>query len=662
MSEEEEEEEDVDKRTFLRVSSTTMRMHFTLKLLNQKLGVFSQNLDDRDDSPSLIGLRDVLRSTMEQNESIMKWSEDLFKYFEREAQLTLSAGEIKEIVHKSQETAFKSVTPPVVTFPGSEEEDMSFPGAANHNGENYDSLNSPTTPETSPAPVREKKKSKNNTVSNQADRPKANDGDIGNGVVSASKSKSKDDDKDKRAEEEPTEGEELVLGKDKNWLQLQQRAQGIVAEVERQFNGDNAVLAEFPAFELVLSRLQMSFDPSSPSLFEVVDIAKDLMKVVRNNPFLIRMFASKDNQKGLQLMARAKRLESDNHSYGYDDSIGSLLAGLNSSTSKSSTEAETLSSDPVTVDLSPFDKYVRALRQYESLRDQDKSGNFDSGATKGEVARLKKLIKYGRLLKLIATNVLHLAVWIVFCEGVSMELLFGGDDRLLRKDAKTKKYSLLDKARSLWNLTVAKTPFDPQRTSLLQYIERALIPALMSHEREALEVAEVIKKYSTDTRNGTKKHLPEGVEADRPTLMKRSWISLESQSLSGQGSTGDATSSQDAQKIQQIATLGMNFLAMDSILSRVPRSVFSGGDLIRELVVLSPIGILRDYDFFCEKWDFFSKTSHSLDTDFIKTIKQNLKDVEEELTEDIHVVIDDRIQIEALGRLVNGSRGNVSGV
>ena len=389
-------------------------------------------------------------------------------------------------------------------------------------------------------------------------------------------------------------------------------------------------------------------------MIDVVDIAKDLMILVRNNPRLIKMFASKDNQLGQQLMARAKQLEAENPTYGYyKDTIGSLLSGLGRSTSKSTTEKETSASDSVTVDLSPFDGYARALRQFESRTDQSgKQPELDGGATKDEVAKLRIKIKYGRLLKLVASNVIHLAIWFDFCDCVSMDLLFGGADSLLRKPAKITKDSLLVKARTLWDLIVVDTPFDPLRNTLLRYIERALIPGLESHEREALEVAEFIRKYSTDTRIGTKK----GVEHDRPTLMKQGWTRFESQSLSGQAPTGDATCSQKGTtSIRQVASLAMGALARDSIMSRVPSGVFPRGNLIRELVVLSSEGILRDYDFFCKEWKFFGKSSHSLDTDFIKTMNQNLKDAEEDLKTDIHIVIDDRIQIESLRRLVNGA-------
>ena len=462
-----DEEEDEDERTFSRVSITTIATYYTLRRLNENLEVLRQSLDDRDHLPSVIELREALRSTMEYNESMMGWSDDLLNHFRHGACLSVTAGEKKKIEAESREMASKLVPHPV--------ERPSSTATVSHNDEISDS---PATPETSPVPVRKEKKSKKTATSkipggDQVNRPKANDdGGGGGGIAASDESKSKDDEDGRVGEQ--LEGEP-VLDQDETRLQLQRQARAIVAEVEGRFNEDSIVLVAIPVLALVLDRLERSFDPNSPSLIDVVDIAKDLMILVRNNPRLIKMFASKDNQLGQQLMARAKQLEAENPTYGYyKDTIGSLLSGLGRSTSKSTTEKETSASDSVTVDLSPFDGYARALRQFESRTDQSgKQPELDGGATKDEVAKLRIKIKYGRLLKLVASNVIHLAIWFDFCDCVSMDLLFGGADSLLRKPAKITKDSLLVKARTLWDLVVVDTPFDPLRTTFVGRDDRS---------------------------------------------------------------------------------------------------------------------------------------------------------------------------------------------
>lgn len=379
----------------------------------------------------------------------------------------------------------------------------------------------------------------------------------------------------------------------------------IVQGVSQSLVTHPVVAADIRLAEIVISQVKDAFNGLNPRLSRIPVLAKSLLTILQT-----RSQYKKTMSVALALI-QGKEDALDTDTWVVDSTtwtIGSICSRIEKNI-KAKEKAEKKQTVP-TSSMEVLKQVKRAIHRLKTGENNHDGLNIDK-LTKADIKDMKELVKFDQAMENLTLNLLHETMMIHVESNISMYQLFTFEI------PKPTDAEHLKQAEDLWRMVNPEMPFDSKTTSMLEYRELVILPALTSNEFEedAIKVNRNMSIMLTQTKRKGRK------EVFFPLFCDAQDLTLDG----AKGKCDDdycGTQKQDTIR-SRMAILHHNLSASTSIDQRLPDSLCPHG-IFHKLLINAPSQIKHNCNFQSEKFEFFDSV-HDEESSIVVKMKKHLK-------------------------------------
>lgn len=312
-------------------------------------------------------------------------------------------------------------------------------------------------------------------------------------------------------------------------------------------NKHHVVVVAVSLLDAVVRKVEDALDPSNPNLALIPKITNDLI-------IILQVIAKFKKMLGKCMTKKEARSIETLLDINVSQSIGAIAARIE----KNKADKE----EAINYQVPDGVKHLKyALHRFKT--GGDCTVDLDSQVTSTDINKIKAAFKFDQAAENLLLNCIHISLMVYVEESLTVEQLYKnhGDSGLRR-------------AKELWEAVQSGMPFNAKETSMLEFRQQVLLPALANEKSrdDAVKVNCDFANYLTDLRIGGRG------EIVRPAFDK-------AQRKKFDGSDGEeckedycAGSGDKLNKRRgRITLLQSNLSAPDAIQQRLPGDLFPGG-------------------------------------------------------------------------------------
>jgi hypothetical protein len=372
--------------------------------------------------------------------------------------------------------------------------------------------------------------------------------------------------------------------------------------------------------EIIISQVKEAYNPKNPRLSRIQTITRNL--------FIILQSQSKWKKKLLMAHAcfeekgKAVEISDDYGNLESASTVGEILLHLE----KNITARETAMKREVPADIeASLFELQSAIHRLDTGDDEEV--DTSKSLSKAEINKMKSLVNFDQAMENLFFNMLHLSLMISI-EGacfINQLATFAVDKTMTKKKqaevrAESEKY--LNSFDELWSImNPDDDQFNGNTTTMLEYRENVLLPALASKETERKELAIRVNRdmmtLTTDMRRKGQKEkiLPLVRNAQSETLTGNA---------QGDCEVDYCADPKQADRRRRMACTQHNLSASDNIEEHLPASLYPNG-MTHKLLINAPSRAATACNFHNEKLGLFDRVHDEKSSIAIKMNKY-LKD------------------------------------
>ena len=395
-------------------------------------------------------------------------------------------------------------------------------------------------------------------------------------------------------------------------------ARNVVQGVPQSLSNYSLVAVNLRLAEIAISQVKDAYNHVEPRLSRIKLIARNLFSIHQSQSAwkkkILVAHACLD-EKG-----KAVDISDDYGNLGSASTVGDILLRMENNI----TTRETAMKREVPTDIKA------ALLELQSAINRLNTGSnkevdTSKPLTKGEISKMKLLLNFDHAIENLLLNLFNLSMMISFegASSISKIATFTIDKKMTKqKQAEVRAASTkyLSSFAELWS-KMNPAPFDGHTTTLLEFREGFVLPALVSKDKDTKELAVEVNRnmmalFTTEMRR-------KGQKEKMLPLVK----SAQSETLDGSEGTCEVDycgeSKQDDRR-RRMGCLQHNLSASDAIEEHLPASLYPNG-MTHKLLINAPSKISTGCNFQNESKGFFERV-HDDQSSIVVQMKKYMKD------------------------------------